>query len=113
MAVAVNYYKCSPELYKQYLAAGKLVDTDFYFVEDKEKNIQKLYMGKILLSNSEEDSSDLRELYEKLSQQIQELAPVAKSGLIEDLNLLWDTIRIFDGGDADVKLAILDDTVLE
>lgn len=114
MAVAVNYYKCSPELYKKYLAAGRLVDTDFYFVEDKEKNIQKLYIGKILLSNSEGgSSSDLRELYEELSQQIQELAPIAKSGLIEDLEMLWDTILIFDGGNADSKLAILDNTILK
>jgi hypothetical protein len=28
------------------------------------------------------------------------LAPVAKSGLIEDLEMLWDTMLIFDGGDA-------------
>lgn len=44
---------------------------------------------------------------------IDDLAPVAKSGLIEDLNINWDTMLIFDGGDADVSLAILDDTILE
>lgn len=31
---------------------------------------------------------------------IDTLAPVAKSGLIEDLEMLWDTMLIFDGGDA-------------
>lgn len=40
------------------------------------------------------------------------LAPVATSGLIEDLSINWDTILIFDGGDADVQLAILDKTIL-
>ena len=113
MAVAVNYYKCSPELYNKYLAAGKLVDTDFYFVEDKEKNIQELYMGKILLSSSDENIAAIREAYEKLNKQIQELAPIAKSGLIEDLEMLWNTMLIFDGGSADSKLALLDNTILK
>jgi hypothetical protein len=113
MAVAINYYKCSPELYNKYLAAGKLVDTDFYFVEDKEKNIQELYMGKILLSSSDENIAAIREAYEKLNKQINELAPIAKSGLIEDLGMLWDTMLIFDGGSADAKLAVLDHTILK
>lgn len=113
MAVAVNYYKCSPELYNKYLAAGKLVDTDFYFVEDKEKNIQELYIGKILLSSSDGNIAAIREAYEKLNKQINELAPIAKSGLIEDLGMLWDTMLIFDGGSADSKLAILDNTILK
>lgn len=113
MAVAINYYKCSPELYNKYLVAGKLVDTDFYFVEDKEKNIQELYMGKILLSGSSEDIAAIREAYENLNKQINELAPIAKSGLIEDLGMLWDTMLIFDGGSADTKLAVLDHTILK
>ena len=113
MAVAINYYKCAPELYNKYLAAGKLVDTDFYFVEDKEKNIQELYMGKILLSSSDESIAAIKKVCEKLSQQINELAPIAKSGLIEDLEMLWDTMLIFDGGSANVKLAVLDYTVLK
>ena len=112
MAVAVNYYKCSPELYNKYLAAGKLVDTNFYFVEDKEKNIQELYIGKILLSSSDESIAVIREVCEKLNKQINELAPIAKSGLIEDLEMLWDTMLIFDGGSADVTLATLDETIL-
>ncbi len=113
MAVAINYYKCSPELYEQYLAAGKLVDTDFYFVEDKEKNIQELYMGKILLSSSDENIAAIKEAYENLNKQINELAPIAKSGLIEDLEMLWDTMLIFDGGSADSKLAILNHSILK
>ena len=51
MATGVGYYKCSPELYAKYLAAGHIVDTDFYFVEDSTLGISKLYLGKILLSN--------------------------------------------------------------
>lgn len=114
MAVAINYYKCSPELYNKYLAAGKLVDTDFYLVEDKEKNIQELYLGKILLSSSDENIAAIKEAYEKLNKKINELAPIAKSGLIEDLEMLSDTMLIFDGGNAEkVTLAVLDDTALE
>lgn len=40
------------------------------------------------------------------------LALVATSGLIEDLLMSWDTLLIFDGGDADVQLAVLDETIL-
>jgi hypothetical protein len=32
---------------------------------------------------------------------------------VADLLMDWDTELIFDGGDADIALAILDDTVLE
>lgn len=49
----------------------------------------------------------------KIEKQFDILAPVSKSGSIEDLNVQWDTILIFDGGDADVSLAILDETILE
>jgi hypothetical protein len=70
-------------------------------------------MGKILLSSSDENIAAIKEAYEKLNKQINELAPIAKSGLIEDLEMLWDTMLIFDGGSADVTLAILDETILE
>lgn len=105
MAVAVNYYKCSPELYKKYLAAGRIVETDFYLVEDKANNIQELYLGTILLSSADESIHKIKELCEKLK-------PIAFSGLIEDLDMNWDTMLIFDGGDADITLAILDETIL-
>jgi hypothetical protein len=49
----------------------------------------------------------------KIEKQFDILAPVSKSGSIEDLNVQWDTILIFDGGDADVSLAILDETILK
>lgn len=49
---------------------------------------------------------------EQLQEIIDSLALVAKSGLIEDLSMLWDTELIFDGGSADVQLAILDETIL-
>lgn len=42
----------------------------------------------------------------------QNVAAIAKSGLIEDLSILWNTELVFDGGSADVVLAILDDTEL-
>ena len=112
MAVAVSFYRCSPELYNKYLAAGRLIDTDFYLVEDKKKNIQELYMGNILLSSSDESIAVIKEVCEKLNKQINELAPIAKSGLIEDLEMLLDTQLIFDGGDADTILGKLDTMTL-
>ena len=105
MAVAINYYECSPELYKKYLAAGKLVETDFYLVEDKVNNIRELYLGTILLSSADESIHKIKELCEKLK-------PIAFSGLIEDVDMNWDTMLIFDGGDADIALAVLDETIL-
>jgi hypothetical protein len=87
MATGVSYYKCSPELYAKYLAAGRIVDTDFYFVEDKILGISKLYLGKILLSNSE-------------------------GRLQEDLaDPMIDVV--FDGGDFNVNLAVLDKTKID
>lgn len=106
MAVAVNYYKCSPELYQKYLAAGRIVDTDFYFVESADGSSQELYLGKILLSSADESIAKIKELADKIK-------PVALSGMIEDLEQDEFTLLIFDGGDADVTLAILDDTILE
>lgn len=48
----------------------------------------------------------------QITEAINELPPVAKSGLIEDLSMLWDTEIIFDGGGADVQVAVLDETIL-
>ena len=42
-----------------------------------------------------------------------ELKTVANTGLISDLEEIWDTQIIFDGGDADVILAILNETEME
>ena len=86
MATGVSYYKCSPELYAKYLAAGRIVDTDFYFVEDKILGTSKLYLGKILLSN------------------VDHLESALEDPMIE---------VVFNGGDADTNLAILDTTILE
>ena len=86
MATGVGYYKCSPELYAKYLAAGRIVDTDFYFVEDKALGISKLYLGKILLSNVDHLESALE-------------------------NPMIDVV--FDGGEADLILILLDNTLLE
>ena len=86
MATGVSYYKCSPELYAKYLAAGRIVDTDFYFVEDKVLGTSKLYLGKILLSN------------------VDHLETALENPMVE---------VIFDGGNADVTLIVLDNTLLE
>ena len=86
MASGIGYYKCSLELYTKYLEAGRIVDTDFYFVEDSVTGTSKLYLGKILLSNVDHLESALED----------------------------PTIEVvFDGGDADTNLAILDTTILE
>lgn len=105
MSNGISYWKCSPELYNKYLATGRIIETDFYLVEDKANNIQELYLGTILLSSADESIHKIKELCEKLK-------PIAFSGLIEDLNMNWDTMLIFDGGDADVVLATLDETIL-
>lgn len=102
MAVPVNYYKCSSELYNKYLAADKLVDTNFYLVEDITKNIRELYLGKILLSSEDESFSKIKEAIQLFDQQFKQLAPIASTGLIEDLSMNWDTELIFNGGSADV-----------
>ena len=49
----VNFYKCSPETYQQYLNENRVLDTSFYRVIDEKNNIEKLYLGKFLLSNEE------------------------------------------------------------
>ena len=41
-----------------------------------------------------------------------DLSQVAKSGNFNDLTINWDTMLIFDGGVADVQLAVLDETIL-
>ena len=87
MATGVGYYKCSPELYAKYLAAGRIVDTDFYFVEDKVTGEIKLYIGQILLSNV---GSSLDDIFGDPMVEI-----------------------VFDGGEADVTLMLLDKTLLE
>lgn len=51
MAAKVNYWKTNPEIYAKYVAQNKIVDTDFYLVEDIENNIRKLYFGKILFAD--------------------------------------------------------------
>ena len=87
MATGVGYHKSSPELYAKYLAAGRIIDTDFYLVEDKTTGEIKLYIGKILLSNV--------------------------GGSLDDI-LNDPTVEVvFDGGGADVTLMLLDKTLLE
>lgn len=87
MAVEVNYWKCSKERYEQYKKANKIVKTDFYLVSDKENNTETLYLGLIPLSNNN----------------------------VVTYDIFTDpfTTVIFDGGGADIVLAILDDTILE
>lgn len=106
MSNGISYWRCSPELYQKYLSANKIIDTDFYLVEDRAKNIQELYMGKVCLSSGEENLQKINFLFENLQ-------PAAFSGLIEDIDMNLDTVLIFDGGDSDSVLAVLDKTKIE
>ena len=99
MAVGVGYWRCSPELYQKYYAANKLVDTDFYLVTDTEKNIQELYLGKILLSSEEESFTKINEKIEEVWSAIQEL-PIEE--LDKELNNKFDKA----GGDITGNVSI-------
>ena len=49
MALDVRYLRGSAEQYDAYLKAGKIVNTNFYYIDGKD-----LYLGKIKLSNQED-----------------------------------------------------------
>jgi hypothetical protein len=70
MATEIGYYKCSPELYAKYLAAGRIIDTDFYYVEDQTLGVSKLYLGRVLLSNVEHLESVLKSLQEEMYKKV-------------------------------------------
>lgn len=57
----VKYLKGSSEQYNNYLKAGKIVDTNFYYIDEKD-----LYLGKIKLSNKEDIDNAIANL--KLSE---------------------------------------------
>ena len=67
MAVQVNYWKCSKERYEQYKKANKIVDTDFYLVNDKENNTEVLYLGLIPLSNNSGELASKEWVEEQIS----------------------------------------------
>lgn len=54
MALDVKYLKGTPERYAEYLAAGMIVDTNFYYIVDSVKGTADLYLGKVKLSNGED-----------------------------------------------------------
>lgn len=62
MALDVKYLKGTPERYAEYLAAGMIVDTNFYYIVDSAKGTADLYLGKVKLSNGE----DLKRAINKL-----------------------------------------------
>ena len=47
MALDVKYLKGTPERYAEYLAAGMIVDTNFYYIVDSVKGTADLYLGKV------------------------------------------------------------------
>ena len=46
------------------------------------------------------------------SEELESLSKVSTTGLISDLEEMWDIEIVFDGGDFDIKLAKLDTTQL-
>lgn len=54
MALDVKYLRGTPERYAEYLAAGMIVDTNFYYIVDSAKGTADLYLGKVKLSNGED-----------------------------------------------------------
>lgn len=54
MALDVKYLRGTPQRYAEYLAAGFIVDTNFYYIVDAANNKADLYLGKIKLSNGED-----------------------------------------------------------
>ena len=70
-------------------------------------------------SSSEEVLLDGQPFYSKKTKKfyigdgvtkLKSLCPV--NDFIEDLSIRYDTLLVFDGGDSDVTIAILDDTIL-
>ena len=57
MALEVKYLRGSVEQYEAYLKAGKIVNTNFYYIGGKD-----LYLGKIKLSNQEDIKNAIIEL---------------------------------------------------
>ena len=100
MSTGIGFWRCSPKLYNKYLLANKIVETDFYLVEDKENDLKELYLGTILLSSSEESIEKIKQLFNRLQ-------PIAFSGLIEDLIQKDDTRIVFDAGNAETILKIM------
>ena len=57
MALDVKYLRGSKKRYEEYLRAGKIVSTNFYYLDERE-----LYLGTIKLSNQEDIDNAIKSL---------------------------------------------------
>lgn len=62
MALDVKYLKGSKKRYEEYLRAGKIVSTNFYYLDD-----EQLYLGTIKLSNKDDIDRSIKNLEAHIS----------------------------------------------
>ena len=62
MALDVKYLRGSKKRYQEYLKAGKIVPTNFYYLDDEE-----LYLGTIKLSNQDDIKHAIKHLESQVS----------------------------------------------
>lgn len=96
------------------LVEGKHVCNISIIREGRKSSTLNFYVYSEFAPNSslgtEEDEE--YDVLKKIITDIENLSPVARTGNIADLILDFDTMLIFDGGDADVQLGVLDETIL-
>lgn len=116
MALDVRYLRGSAEQYKAYLEAGKIVNTNFYYIDGKD-----LYLGQIKLSNQEDIKNAIIELnlpetyatktelnnlsfaitnnsseIEQLKQKIEELEIGSSKELVERVEMIELKMNVYD-----------------
>ena len=116
MALDVKYLRGSAEQYEAYLKAGKIVNTNFYYIDGKD-----LYLGKIKLSNQEDIENaivnlKLPETYatkaelnnlsfaitnnsseiEQLKQRVEELEIGSNEELVERVEMIELKMNVYD-----------------
>ena len=127
MALDVKYLRGSVEQYEAYLKAGKIVNTNFYYIDGKD-----LYLGKIKLSNQEDIKNaiinlklpetyatkvELNELsfaivnnsseIEQLKQKVENLEAGANEELVERIELIELKMNVYDIDIATLKTDVL------
>jgi hypothetical protein len=122
---ALNFKAPVDHKHAEYLTEQELEDKNYATEQFVSDVVDKLDISTIQSdwNQTDETQSDyiknkpdidaINRLILELNDKISALSSNRPSGFIEDLYMGWDTLLIFDGGDADVSLAILDDTVLE
>jgi hypothetical protein len=115
-ALDVRYLRGSAEQYEAYLKAGKIVNTNFYYIDGKD-----LYLGKIKLSNQEDIENaivnlKLPETYatkaelnnlsfaitnnsseiEQLKQKVEELESGSNEELVERVEMIELKMNVYD-----------------